>query len=155
MIIVPFVSGEGSDIALARSFEGLYAHLSGSGLGLPLAQDGGRIWVRSIAPMLGKLTFVHCAWEGERLVGFVAGTIRTLPGHLGGGRYGALTHIHVDPSSRDQGLGRQLVDALLVTFRQKGIASMETDVLVANHGGRAFFAELGFQEDHLVLRRPI
>ena len=132
----PYTGGPMAEAALTGLFADLYAHLGTMGLAIPLAPDGAATWVRTIGPMLGKLTFVHGAWLGEDLRGFVAGAIRTMPSHLGGTRIGALTHIHIDPSLRGQGVGRRLHDALLATFLEKGVQTMETDVLVGNTASR-------------------
>ncbi|MBL8000480.1 MAG: hypothetical protein JNL05_00845, partial [Flavobacteriales bacterium] len=50
---------------------------------------------------------------------------------------------------------RQLHDALQESFRAKGVDLMETDALVHNAASRAFFAGLGFREDHVILRKPL
>ena len=138
---------------LERSFSTLYAHLDAMGLSARLSADGPSAWTRSIQPMLGKLTHVIGAWNGPRLCGFVAGTLRTLPPHLGGLRIGALTHIHVDADMRGTGTGRRLFEALAAAFGHAGVDVMETDVLPRNTDSLAFFEKLGFRTDHLILRR--
>jgi ribosomal protein S18 acetylase RimI-like enzyme len=151
----PHTPGDQADQALEGLFTALYAHLDKLGLGTPLVHDGARLWLQAITPMLGKLTFVHLAWEDTHACGFVAGTLRTLPAHLGGRRVGALTHIHVTEAQRGRGIGRQLHDALQESFRAKGVDLMETDALVHNAASRVFFAGVGFREDHVILRKPL
>jgi ribosomal protein S18 acetylase RimI-like enzyme len=151
----PHTPADQADQALAGLFTALYAHLGTLGTGTSLVPDGARLWLQAITPMLGKLTFVHLAWDGDEVCGFVAGTLRTLPAHLGGHRIGALTHIHVSEAQRGRGVGRLLHDALVESFRAKGVELMETDALMHNTASRAFFAELGFREDHVILRKSL
>ncbi|MCB0793297.1 MAG: GNAT family N-acetyltransferase, partial [Flavobacteriales bacterium] len=94
-------------------------------------------------------------WNGDRLIGFAAGNVRSMPQHLGGERVGALTHIHVLPEHREQGLGKQLALALMDAFKDHGLARMSTDVLVKNEASLAFFKSLGMHEDHVILYRDI
>lgn len=147
--------GTADEAALKALFEALYAHMSALGLGNPLVEDGASLWLGAVTPMLGKLSFVHLAVADDQVVGFVAGTVRTLPAHLGGARTGALTHIHVSADRRGEGIGHLLFQALRSSFEEKGVTRMETDVLVANADGRSFFRSIGFREDHVVLHLPI
>jgi ribosomal protein S18 acetylase RimI-like enzyme len=57
-------------------------------------------------------------------------------------------HLHIDlmPQVRGQGLGRALIEQLLVELRERGIAGVHLGVDVANHNGIAFYEHLGFRE---------
>lgn len=139
--------------SLEQLFIALYDHLATSGLRSGLAEHGAEQWANSVVPMLGKLTFLIGAWEGDELLGFTAGTLRTLPPHLKGLRYGALTHIFVHERIRGAGTARRLCEALTAQFREKDVSFMETDVLPGNPESREMFEKLGFEVDHLILRR--
>ena len=57
-----------------------------------------------------------------------------------------LTTIAVDQSLHGKGIGRQLVHDLERFFRQKGVHLYRLDTLTVNHGARAFYKSLGYQE---------
>jgi len=57
-----------------------------------------------------------------------------------------LTTIAVDQSFHGKGIGRQLVHGLECFFRQKGVHLYRLDTLITNHGARAFYKSLGYQE---------
>lgn len=141
--------------AVQAQFKALHAHMAGLGLSDTLIPDGEQRWFEAIEPMLGRLTFVLVAQEQGRTLGFVAGTLRTRPAHVGGGLTGMLGHIHVIDEARGKGVGEQLVAALHAAFIGRGADRFETDVLVANAAAQRFFQRLGFVPDHLVLRMPL
>lgn len=143
---------EATRAAVLVQFTDLYAHMARLGLSTPLVADGAALWLGSVAPMLGRLTFVLVAEEGPELRGFVAGTIRSTPPHLGGDRVGMLTHIHVTGEARGKGLGERLVKALRGAFAERGVLRMETDALSGNTQAQRFFERQGFLADHVVYR---
>lgn len=147
--------GETDAHALEDLFMDLHEVLARKGMEPPLVPGGATDWLRTIRPLLGRLTFVLVARQDRGTVGFVAGQVRNLPAYLGGERIGMLSHIHVRPEVRGQGIGRRLVAAFADTLRPHGITRMETDVLVDNTEARAFFERAGFHGHHLVLRQPL
>jgi len=141
--------------ALEQAFTDLYASMRADGLRTGLVDGGARQWVQAQLPMLGRLTGIACAWQGDALLGFAAGTIRVAPAHLGAARSGAITHIHVSPAARRGGLGLALFRSLEDWFRSREVEAIELEVVPGNTGGLAFWEKLGFRTDHLVLRRPL
>lgn len=138
--------------AVLAQFTALYEHMGRLGLSTPLVADGASLWLGSVAPMLGRLTFVLVAEEGGEQRGFVAGTIRSTPPHLGSERVGMLTHIHVAGEARGRGLGERLVRSLRAAFADRGVLRMETDALSGNTQAQRFFEKQGFVADHVVYR---
>src|SRR6185312_14167257 len=108
------------------------------------------MWVRSMLPMLGKLTFILGAYEGDALQGFLSGTIRTMPPHFGGHKVGSFNYIYLEPTVRSAGLGKRLMEALADEFAAKGITHFEGDVLPGNVASKAFLEKIGWTVDHLV-----
>lgn len=138
--------------AVLAQFSALYEHMGELGLSTPLVKDGAALWLGSIAPMLGRLTFLLVAEEEGQIHGFVAGTMRSTPPHLGSERVGMLTHIHVAVEARGHGLGERLVQALRAAFVEHRVLRMETDALSGNVAAQCFFERQGFVADHVVYR---
>lgn len=141
--------------ALEALFTELYTFMGTKGLSHPLVPDGARSWYASMQPMLGRLTFIHGAWEGEQLVGFVAGLLRNLPAYVGGARMGSLTHIHVSERVRGMQVGERLFHALSESFRAGKAERMEVDVLVANTAAHGFFERMGCTPHHTILHHKL
>lgn len=141
--------------ALRAAFTALYDGMRAQGLHNDLVHGGADLWLKAQLPMLGKLCCVACAWEGDALLGFCAGVVRVGPAHLGAVRTGAITHIHVDPGGRGQGLGRELYAACAAWFRGRDVRAIELEVLPGNKEGLAFWGSLGFATDHVVMRRSL
>ncbi|MEY9872355.1 ribosomal protein S18 acetylase RimI-like enzyme [Streptacidiphilus sp. MAP12-33] len=61
-------------------------------------------------------------------------------------------HLHIDllPKAQGQGLGRELMRTLLAALRERGVPRVHLGMGAANHGARAFYDRLGFEE----LARP-
>jgi N-acetylglutamate synthase len=82
-------------------------------------------------------SFVALNVEGD-LVGV------SLAGH--DGRRGYLHHVAVKPEYRQQGLGRQLVDACLGALKTEGIEKIHLWVKVDNIAGKGFWNHVGWRE---------
>jgi ribosomal protein S18 acetylase RimI-like enzyme len=61
-------------------------------------------------------------------------------------------HLHIDllPEAQGQGFGRELMQVFLAALRERGVARVHLGMGAANHGARAFYDRLGFEE----LARP-
>lgn len=68
----------------------------------------------------------------------------SLAGH--DGRRGYLHHVAVKPDCRQQGLGRQLVDACLAQLKAEGIEKVHLWVKVDNISGKDFWNHIGWRE---------
>ena len=79
-----------------------------------------------------------------KVVGFMLGEVR-------GGEFGLeeptgwVEFFGVDPSAREKGIGRSLIDALLDHFRAKGAHVARTMVAAQDKDIAAFIAAMGFQ----------
>lgn len=141
--------------AVERAFAELHASLRADGYQAELVEGGANLWLQGQLPMLGRITCIACAWNGDELLGFAAGSIRVAPAYVGGTRSGAITHIHVSPAARRTGLGLALFRSVEDWFRTREVAGIELEVLPGNAGGLAFWEKLGFRTVHSVLRRSL
>jgi ribosomal protein S18 acetylase RimI-like enzyme len=141
--------------ALERAFVELHASLRADGYQAELVEGGANLWLQGQLPMLGRITTIACAWQGDNLQGFAAGSIRVAPAYVGGTRSGAVTLIHVEPAVRRTGLGLALFGSLEDWFRAREVAGIELEVLPGNAGGLAFWERLGFRTVHFAMRRSL
>ncbi len=58
-----------------------------------------------------------------------------------------IARIAVEPSFRRQGVGRQLLDAVMKECKANDMSRLLLDVRESNHGARAFYTRYGFGED--------
>ena len=59
---------------------------------------------------------------------------------------GHVTNVAVHPDYRRMGIGRRLVETVLLDGRQKGIYNFTLEVRPSNEAARALYRELGFRE---------
>jgi putative acetyltransferase len=104
--------------------------------GVGLSDADSRESIESYLTRNPGMSFV--AYEDGTLVGAV------LCGH--DGRRGLLHHLAVARSHRGQGVGRHLADCCLEALRAEGITKAHLFVYHNNHGGVAFWKELGWHE---------
>jgi ribosomal protein S18 acetylase RimI-like enzyme len=57
-----------------------------------------------------------------------------------------LTSIIVEPHAQGRGIGRMLITAVDAFMRERRLHSYRLDTRCSNHGARAFYTRLGFQE---------
>jgi ribosomal protein S18 acetylase RimI-like enzyme len=83
---------------------------------------------------------IFVAVEGERILGFVTTRIDKEAG------VGHIPNLVVVPEARKHGLGRQLVEYALATFRDLGLTHARIETLAQNERGQRLFTSLGFEE---------
>lgn len=107
-----------------------------SSTGVGLSEADSRECIDAYLRRNPGMSFV--AIEAGELVGAV------LCGH--DGRRGLLHHLAIARSHRGLGVGRYLADLCLEALRREGIAKAHLFVYHNNHGGVAFWKELGWYE---------
>ncbi len=78
-------------------------------------------------------------WDGETLVGY-AGMLTVLD-------TADVTGIAVRPTYRRQGLGRELLTALMRAAEKDGVTRLQLEVRESNTAARVLYQSLGFRED--------
>jgi ribosomal-protein-alanine N-acetyltransferase len=88
---------------------------------------------------LTEETGVFLALEVEgNLAGYACGRAVLDEGHV--------LKLAVEPARRRQGLGRELMDALLTEFRRRGVEVAWLEVRRSNDAGRWFYRAFGFAD---------
>lgn len=114
------------------------------------------VWERRIGYYLRRdpETSVVAEVDG-RVVGFMLGEVRS--GEFGLEEpTGWIEVLGVDPEHRGRALGRQMAEALLQHFRERGAHTVRTLVDEQSEELRSFFGSVGFQPSSLrAFTRPI
>jgi ribosomal protein S18 acetylase RimI-like enzyme len=121
------------------------------------APDGGyRYALRLIDRMEDSHTRVFVAEENGVIVGYVLAIILDLAPEMFAQEYsGFLADIYVDEQYRQQGIGRQLVEAVQQWFAQCGVAYYEWYVASKNPAGLAFWRSVGGRDVLIRMRAEL
>lgn len=114
------------------------------------------VWERRIGYYLRRDPDTSVVAEVDgRVVGFMLGEVRS--GEFGLEEpTGWIEVLGVDPEHRGRALGRQMAEALLQHFRERGAHSVRTLVDEESEELRSFFSSVGFQPSSLrAFTRPI
>lgn len=114
------------------------------------------VWERRIGYYLRRDPDTSVVAEVDgRVVGFMLGEVRS--GEFGLEEpTGWIEVLGVDPEHRGRALGRQMAEALLQHFRERGAHSVRTLVDEQSEELRSFFGSVGFQPSSLrAFTRPI
>jgi ribosomal-protein-alanine N-acetyltransferase len=82
------------------------------------------------------------AEEDESLLGYIIGETDQHRGH----QVGHLLSLAVKREKRRQGIGQQLIEALIVIYRQQGCRELVLEVRVSNYSAKTFYRKQGFRE---------
>ncbi|MBL7951263.1 MAG: GNAT family N-acetyltransferase [Flavobacteriales bacterium] len=138
-------SGSDQHIAAVDPLMGaMYAEMREQGPVVPLMDGGARIWLDGIRSGLERFGRLSIAISDGQVVGFAHGALKLLPEHQGGARVGHVTHVHVSPDHRREGIARALITSLDEWFQAKQVTSTEIHILVGNEAARAFWERLGY-----------
>jgi ribosomal protein S18 acetylase RimI-like enzyme len=133
----------------------MYEQMTELGLMIPLDTAGVRKWMNSIKKNLNRFGILEVALKNDRLVGFAHGAISITPDYLGNKKVGVVTHIYVQPFYRMSKVGRQLLNNLEKWFENKGVHSIELQVLHENAAAIKFWDEMGYHRELLQYRKLI
>jgi GNAT superfamily N-acetyltransferase len=153
IIVEPLVPSHPLWSDLPTLFRRMYDDMGRHGLRLPLAVDGEALWVKNVAFGVGKYAIVVGARHDDRLIGFAHGTLKSIPDYLGAQRVGFVSHIYVAPEHRRGGTARGLYRAMDDWFRDRGVKSIELQVLVDNEAAIRFWTSLGYAPELVQLRK--
>lgn len=90
----------------------------------------------------------------DEIVGFVTVTMESGTFDLDVTR-GLLSNIWVEPSSRNRGIGTQLLEAAESTLADRGADVCRLEVMAANDGARRFYREHGFEPKRVTMDRSL
>jgi ribosomal protein S18 acetylase RimI-like enzyme len=141
--------------AIARMWENLVRYHRLIDEALPdFAPDGGRLYAQRLTDRLQDThTRVLVAEEEGKVVGYVLGVIVDLvPEMFSQEDGGFLADIYVEEAYRGRGIGRSLVEALSVWFKERGVSYFEWYVASHNRDGRAFWNALGGRDIMIRMR---
>lgn len=144
--------------AIGKLWEKLVAYHQALDDDLPrAAPDGARLYARSIADRLyDSHTRVLVAEEDGEIVGYVLGVVVDLVPDMFQQEYGGfLADIFVEETYRGRGLGRALVDALSVWFKEEGLRHFEWHVAANNPSGLAFWRAIGGRDLMIRMRTSL
>lgn len=128
-------------------WQALYQHQFEHGMLLPLPEGAYDAWLNSMQPFLGRFANIVVAELDGRIVGFVAGRLRTLPPYFGSAAVGAISEVYVSDAYRSRGIGERLLNFALKWFEEQGVHRVELQVVAGNPGGIQFYRRLGWQEE--------
>ena len=153
-VIIAIVT-DPSDTRLDRllpMFEDLHAVMHEHGMVQLLPPDGAHLWLTAVKAGLERFNRMVVAMDGDVVVGFACGSIKLAPEYLGGERVGHWTHLYVDAAHRRGGISRAMSDLLHTWFREKGVKSVETQVVRDHPSSVPFAQSYGYEMEWYNLR---
>ena len=121
------------------------------------AEGGAERYARDILDRLGDVDArVLVAEIDGAVVGYVNGVIADITTELFMPlRCGLLADIYLQAAYRRRGLGKQLVERLMLWFRSRGVDHFEWHVSAGNHEALAFWQAIGGETTMLRMRATI
>ena len=118
------------------------------------AASGAELYARSILDRLSDADArVLVAELDGAVVGYVSGVIADITTEMFMPlRCGLLADIYLQAAFRRRGLGRQLVERLMLWFRSRGLRHFEWHVSAGNHEALAFWKAIGGETTMLRMR---
>lgn len=120
------------------------------------AENGHEIYARQLAGRLADSHTRILVAEDEKtgqVIGFVLGVVVDLvPDMFEQKTGGFLADIYVDTDYRKQGIGKQLVNALIEWFKEQNITYMQWNVSAMNTNARQFWQRLGGHDSMIRMR---
>jgi len=126
-------------------------HYQSQKLNITLPPDAFEQWLVSMKPAYGRFTINFVAAAGGKIVGFLAGRVRTMPSYFGGGLCGYLTEICVEPEYRRHGVARKLLLTSFDWYKQHGIRRVESSVMLENHASQKMAMSVGLKPEQYLL----
>jgi GNAT superfamily N-acetyltransferase len=145
-----------SDVpGLEPLWKALYEHQLAVGQMLPVPEGAFAEWARGMAPVLGRFGVIVMAVEDSEVQGFVAGRIRPIPSHFGGGLAGFISDVFVKPDFRGRGISRQLIYSAEKWFVERDVKRLELQVVPGNAVAIAVYEKLGWRQEFFQMARPV
>ena len=105
--------------------------------------------IKFLTPLSSLLYFYEIDPEGflvaetdGKIIGYVIGNMQNdLEGHI--------LAIAVDPNHKRQGVGTQLMRAIINRLKDNGAARVRVELKLYNTNAKKFYSNLGFKESHI------
>jgi len=91
----------------------------------------------------------------NRVVGYILGEIHDRKALYPAGRYGFISDICVTADCRNRGMGKALVEGLILWFKNRGITAVELFAADRNPESTAFWHAMGFVDFLRLMRTEI
>lgn len=108
-----------------------------------------------VATIRSRDARVLVAEESSEVVGYILGEIHDRKALYPAGRYGFISDICVSAVYRKRGMGRALVEGLMLWFRNRGITAVELFAADMNPESNAFWRAMGFVDFLRLMRTDI
>ncbi len=144
--------------AIAQLWEKLVNYHCALDSALPQkSPNGKRIYAQRIVDRLDDMqTCTLVAEEDGQVVGYAVGVVIDLvPEMFAQETAGFVADIYVSPEYRKRGIGRALVETLVIWFRGEGINYFEWSVAAKNHAGHEFWHAVGGRAVMIRMRAKI
>ncbi len=144
--------------AIARLWEELVNYHCALDSALPRKSPNGKqIYAQRIVDRLDDIqTCTLVAEEDRQIVGYAVGVVIDLvPDMFIQETAGFIADIYVSPEYRKHGVGRALVETLIIWFRGEGIKHFEWSVAAKNHTGHEFWSAVGGRDVMIRMRAKI
>ena len=138
---------------LQMLFVKMYQYMNDTGLNLKLSNDGASIWCNSIRKTLGRINYISCAFENDKMIGFGVASLRIAPPYLDNLKIGAISPIYVLQENRNSGAGKLILDELEKWFKKQNVHSIELEVLFQNEVGINFWKKNNYMQELLKMRK--
>jgi len=109
----------------------------------PGAEDHLRVQLMDLFTTRHATSYVAC--DGERIIGFITGSITQRPPVILPRRDGLVDNAYVHPSWRRQGIGTRLCRMILAWFTEQGVEEVRIHYQVSNLEANRFWERFGFR----------
>jgi len=138
---------------IATLFTDMYRYFVSHGLMLPLARNGGTIWLRSLEASIGKANHVIGCLHDDKLVAFMHSAIKVLPTYFEGKIVGVIANVYVIPEYRRMGIAGELLRRSEAWLYARNVSSIELQVLAGNESAITFWHKVGFETELMQMRK--
>jgi ribosomal protein S18 acetylase RimI-like enzyme len=125
----------------------LYKHQKDHGMLLEVSPGSFEDWAASMKITLGRFSCLLVADFHGELIGFLAGSVKTLPPCFGGFPVGFISEVYVSEEHRGKNIGHSLMSLAAQWFAAQSVHRIELQVLLDNSGARKFYRDLGWKEE--------
>jgi ribosomal protein S18 acetylase RimI-like enzyme len=102
-----------------------------------------------------RLSTLFVAEENGKIVGYIKGTLKSMPPIFQVSVIGQLDTVYLLKSYRRRGIGKQLTDALIQWFQSKQVEYIEVNSDVRNSNALNAWKKYGFKQAMIKMRKKV